>query len=42
MQPMHNIGLDVHKRKIRYCMKDGGDEVCSEGSIPATPIELDT
>jgi hypothetical protein len=21
MQPMYNIGLDVHKRTIRYCVK---------------------
>jgi hypothetical protein len=23
MQPMYYIGLDVHKRKISYCVKDG-------------------
>jgi hypothetical protein len=23
MQSMHYIGLDVHKRKISYCVKDG-------------------
>ena len=22
MQPMYYIGLDVHKRKISYCVKD--------------------
>jgi len=24
MQPMYYIGLDVHKRKISYRVKDGG------------------
>jgi hypothetical protein len=24
MQSMYSIGLDVHKRKISYCVKDGG------------------
>ena len=24
MQPMYYIGLDVHKRTISYCVKDGG------------------
>jgi hypothetical protein len=23
MQPMYYIGLDVHKRKISYCVKEG-------------------
>jgi len=23
MRPMYYIGLDVHKRKISYCVKDG-------------------
>jgi len=33
MQPMYYIGLDVHKRKIRYCVKDGGGRIHAEGSI---------
>jgi len=24
MEPMYYIGLDVHKQKISYCVKDGG------------------
>ena len=23
MQPMYYMGLDVHKKKISYCVKDG-------------------
>jgi transposase len=41
MQPMYYIGLDVHKRKISYCVKDSGGELHSEGSIPATRFDLD-
>ena len=36
MEPMYYIGLDVHKRKISYCVKDCGGKLHSEGSIPAT------
>src|SRR5579872_746220 len=41
MQPMYYIGLDVHKRKISYCVKDGGGRIHAEGSISATRLELD-
>ena len=41
MEPMYYIGLDVHKRKISYCVKDSGGKVCSEGSLTATRLELD-
>jgi transposase len=41
MQPMYYIGLDVHKRKISYCVKDGGGQIHAEGSISATRLELD-
>ena len=41
MEPMYYIGLDVHKRKISYCVKDLGGKVCAEGSIPATRFDLD-
>jgi hypothetical protein len=34
MQPMYYIGLDVHKKKISYCVKDGGGQVYSEGQVP--------
>jgi hypothetical protein len=27
MEPMYYIGLDVHKRKISYCVKDGGGKM---------------
>jgi transposase len=41
MQPMYYIGLDVHKRKISYCVKDPRGAIHSEGSIPATRFDLD-
>jgi transposase len=41
MEPMYYIGLDVHKRKISYCVKDSGGKVYAEGSLPATGIDLD-
>jgi hypothetical protein len=27
MEPMYYIGLDVHKRKISYCVKDSSGRV---------------
>ena len=41
MEPMYYIGLDVHKRKISYCVKDASGKLHSEGSIPATRYDLD-
>ena len=41
MEPMYYIGLDVHKRKISYCVKDGSGKVYAEGSLPATRMDLD-
>jgi transposase len=41
MQPMYYIGLDVHKKKISYCVKDGGGQVYREGQVPATRLEFD-
>jgi transposase len=38
---MYYIGLDVHKRKISYCVKDSGGKVNSEGSLTATHLDLD-
>jgi len=38
---MYYIGLDVHKRKISYCVKDGSGKVFAEGSLPATRLDLD-
>jgi transposase len=37
---LYYIGLDVHKQKISYCVKDGG-KVFAEGWIPATRFDLD-
>ena len=34
MEPMYYIGLDVHKRKIGYCVKDVSGQLHSEGSLP--------
>jgi transposase len=41
MQPMYYIGLDVHKRTISYCVKDGSGAIHAEGTLPATRAELD-
>jgi transposase len=41
MQPMYYIGLDVHKRTISYCVKDGSGTIHAEGTIPATRLDLD-
>src|SRR5258708_1160706 len=41
MELMYYIGLDVHKRKISYCVKDGSGKVFAEGSLPATRLDLD-
>jgi transposase len=41
MEPMYYIGLDVHKRKISYCVKDSSGRIHAEGSISATRLELD-
>jgi len=35
------IGLDVHKRKISYCVKDGSGKVHAEGMMTATRLDLD-
>src|SRR6266705_2112845 len=41
MEPMYYIGLDVHKRKISYCVKDSSGKVFAEGLLPATRLDLD-
>ncbi len=41
MQSMYYIGLDVHKRTISYCVKDGSGAIHAEGTIPATRFDLD-
>jgi hypothetical protein len=35
------IGLDVHERKISYCVKDSSGKLHSEASVPATRFDLD-
>src|SRR5271169_5752077 len=41
MEPMYYIGLDVHKQKISYCVKDRSGQLHAEGSLPATRFDLD-
>ena len=41
MGPMYYIGLDVHKQKISYCVRDRGSKIHAEGWIPATSFDLD-
>jgi transposase len=41
MQSMYYIGLDVHKKTISYCVKDGSGRIQAEGTIPATGLDLD-
>src|SRR6266404_5959162 len=41
MQNMYYIGLDVHKRTISYCVKDGSGTIHAEGTIPATRFDLE-
>jgi transposase len=41
MERMYYIGLDVHKKTIRYCVKDASGRIHAEGKIPATRFDLD-
>ena len=41
MQSMYYIGLDVHKKMISYCIKDGSGRINAESAIPATRFDLD-
>ena len=41
MQTMYYIGLDVHKRTISYCVKDGSGQIYAEGAIRSTRLDLD-
>src|SRR5262244_2264427 len=38
---MYYIGLDVHKKTISYCVKDGSGQIHRDGRIGATRQELD-
>ena len=40
-ETMDYIGLDVHKKRISYCVKDAAGVVHREGKIGATRCELD-
>jgi transposase len=42
MDSMYYIGLDVHKKTISYCAKDGRGQVHQDGKIGATRCELDS
>ncbi len=39
---MYYIGLDVHKKTISFCMKDGSGQIHRQKTIRATRNELDT
>ena len=41
MESMYCIGLDVHKKTISYCAKEGSGRIHAEGAIPATRADLD-
>jgi transposase len=41
MTSMNDIGLDVHKRTISYCVKDASGQIHREGKIGSTRRELD-
>ena len=41
MENMYYIGLDVHKKTIGYCVKDGSGRIYAEAEIPATRLDLD-
>src|ERR1700691_4864021 len=41
METMYYIGLDVHKKKISYCVKDVSGRIHLEGAVAATRIDLD-
>ena len=40
MEPMYYIGLEVHKRKIRYCVKDGSGRIHSDAQLPSVRVRL--
>ena len=41
MNSMYYIGLDVHKKTISYCVKDGSGKVYQEGSNATRAGQLD-
>src|SRR6201993_4270609 len=38
---MYYIGLDIHKKSISFCIKDGSGQVCQQGKVAATRRDLD-
>ena len=40
MANMYYIGLDVHKKKISYCVKDAGGQIFAGGATAATRMDL--
>jgi transposase len=38
---MYYIGLDVHKKTIRFCIKDASGQIHAQGKIPSTRRDLD-
>ena len=42
MENMYYTGLDVHKKTISYCVKDGSGSgrIYAEAEIPATRLDL--
>src|SRR5712692_7349695 len=40
MDSMYYISLDVHKKTISYCVKDGSGQIHAEGAIPTTRFDL--
>jgi len=41
MDSMYYVGLDIHKKTVSYCIKDGAGTVHREGTIAATRDALD-
>jgi transposase len=41
MMKMNDIGLDVHKKTISYCVKDAAGQVLQDGKAGSTRRELD-
>lgn len=41
MEQLYYVGLDIHKRTISYCVKDGMGEILREGRIGSSRSELE-
>ena len=39
MEPMYYIGLDVHKKKISYCPKNGSGKLAEGQVLPVWPFQ---